>query len=133
MELLLVIVILGLIALVVYPAILKVIGDTRSSAYDSQVKIIEKAAKAWGYKNALKLPDENGGNDREKYGCLRLSVLTSEGYLSSDEIKDPRFTGKNLNGTVRIYFASGQYVYEYIDELDDLTDDDSRCTVYKVS
>ncbi|MBR3898353.1 MAG: prepilin-type N-terminal cleavage/methylation domain-containing protein [Bacilli bacterium] len=129
-ELLLVIVIIGLIALIVYPSILRIIGDARTSSYENQVKIVEKAARAWGYKNALLLPDGSGSTDKEKYGCLKLSVLTSGGYLSVDEVKDPRTTGKNLTGAVRISYSSGQYVYEYVDELNDLISNDSRCTVY---
>ena len=129
-ELLLVIVIIGFIALLVYPAILKIIGDSRTSAYESQVKIVEKAATAWGYKNAMKLPSTSATTDKEKYGCIKLSLLTSQGYLSVDDVKDPRYTGKSLTGAVRVYFSSGQYVYEYVDELNDLTSDDSRCTVY---
>lgn len=130
-ELLLVIVIIGFIALVVYPSILRVIGDSRTSAYESQVKIIENAAKSWGYKHALELPDGSGSTDKERYGCLKLSVLTSLGLLSTDEVKDPRTTGKNLNGAVRISYTNNQYVYEYVDELNDLTENDNRCTVYK--
>ena len=73
-ELLVVIVILGLLSLVVYPSVIKVINDNRTSAYESQIKIVEKAAKEWGVENPSKLPDNR---------CkISISTLTGDGYIS---------------------------------------------------
>ena len=56
-ELIAVVAILGLIALIVYPAIGSVIRNSRESAYNDQVAVIESAAKNWSIDNASTLPD----------------------------------------------------------------------------
>ena len=111
-ELIAVVAILGLIALIVYPAVGSVIRNSRESSYKNQVAVIEKAATTWSVDNATALPD-----DGTVYH-LKVSTLLKEGYISNDEIKDPRDTSKNLNGTVEIKYDSSikQFTYNYIDE-----------------
>lgn len=106
-ELIVVIAILGLISLVVYPNILKVLKDSRENAYESQKKIIEKAAKQWGVEHPKALPEI--GSDKPV--TIPLSELTG-GYISDDDIKDPR-SGKKLCGSVEVSYSNNQYVYEY--------------------
>ena len=110
-ELIAVVAILGLIALIVYPAIGSVIRNSRESAYNDQVAVIESAAKNWSIDNASTLPD-NGTVYR-----LPVNTLLEEGYISDDEVKDPRNSSKNLTGNVEIKYDSSikQFTYKYVD------------------
>lgn len=109
-ELIAVVAILGLIALVVYPAIGSVIRNSRQSAYNNQVDVIETAAKNWSIDNASMLPD-NGTVYR-----LPVRTLLEGGYISDDEVKDPRNSSKNLSGNVEIKYDSSikQFTYKYV-------------------
>ena len=107
-ELLVVIVILGLISLVVYPAVIGIISDMRNSAYESQTKIIVKAAKEWGFENVSKLPE------KDNTCTVNIFTLTSNGYIEQENLKNPK--GGLMDGCVEISFESNQYVYTYIDE-----------------
>ena len=110
-ELIAVVAILGLIALVVYPAIASVIRNSRESAYNDQVKVIEKAATEWSIDNANSLKDDGTVNN------VSVDTLVSEGYISNDEVKDPRDSSKNLTGHVEIVYDSSikQFTYTYVD------------------
>ncbi len=111
-ELLVVIVVLGLLATIVYPSVLGIINTGKKETLDSQKKIIVKAAKEWGVKNYAKLPDNE---------CfVSVNTLIDEGYISSDfktgdkeAIKDPQ--GSILNGFIKIKYESNQYTYTYTD------------------
>ncbi len=110
-ELLVVIIILGLLGLVVYPSIIRIINDSRKSAYDAQVKIVIKAAKQWGVEHSSELPDSGSTK------CLRIKEdLVNGGYISNDEVKNPQ-DNKTLSGAIEISYSSNQYVYEYKEEL----------------
>lgn len=107
-ELLAVIVIIGLLALVAYPAILRIISDSKNSSYNTQVALIEKAAKEWAVEHPMNLPDISDPNCSK---CIMISQLTSEGYLSKDEITNPK--GGTFNGGVKVSCASNKYEYQY--------------------
>lgn len=117
-EMVAVVAILGLIVLIVYPAVNSMIRSARENAYNSQVAIIIKAAKEWGVDNASLLPE--AGSDEKIYIYLTKqsdpNAYTLNGYLTNDDIVDPRDRNKNLEGYVEVEFASNQYVYTYIDE-----------------
>ena len=110
-ELLVVIVILGLIALVVYPAILGVINNSKQKASENQEKIIENAAKKWGLENSSKLPD------KDKVCKVELKDLTK--YIGNDDFIDPK-TNKGIEGCVKVSLAAenegNQYQYHYEDK-----------------
>ena len=110
-ELIAVVSILGLIALIVYPTIASVIKDARENSYQDQVTVIEKAAKSWSIDNASKL-----STDGKSYN-LKMSELLNGGYISSEDVKDPRNSSKTLSGYVEIKYDSEykQFMYEYID------------------
>ncbi len=114
-ELIAVVAILGLIALVVYPAVGSVIKNAREETYKDQVDVIIKAAKEWSIKNATKLSDDGS------IYSLKVDTLTDEGYITNDEVKDPRDSSKNLEGVVEIKYnsATKSYEYTYNDEPDD--------------
>ncbi len=111
-ELVAVVAILGLIALVVYPAVGSVIRNAREETYKDQVDVVITAAKEWSVDNATKLSD-----DGSVYS-LPVSQLIDEGYITNDEVKDPRNSSENLNGNVEIKYNSEtkSYVYTYNDE-----------------
>ena len=112
-ELLAVIAVLALIASVVFPAINSAIQSSREKAYNDQVAIIEKASKEWALENTTLLPELNSNDSYE----LPLSTLVSEGYISEDEVIDPR-TKETMNGSVDIEAPKNynQYTYTYKDE-----------------
>ena len=107
-ELLVVIVILGLIALVVYPAILGVINNSKQDAYKNQKKIIENAAKKWGLENSSELTDGM---------CVDVKDLKK--YIGNDDFIDPK-TNKGIEGCVKVSLAAenegNQYQYDYEDK-----------------
>lgn len=118
-ELLTAIVILSLIVLLVYPMIMSVINDSRKSAYESQISLVEKAAKKWGVENVSLLPSE----------CsipydIQISDLISSGYISGrvingeEVIENPMKRGTGLKGFVRVTYecsGTGKYVYKYME------------------
>ena len=105
-ELIAVIVILGLIGTVVYPSIISIINNSKEKAYESQKRVIVKAAKEWGVKNSSKLPDDS---------CrITVARLIKEGYIENDEINNPK--GGKFNGIVEVKFESNQYSYTYIED-----------------
>ena len=115
-ELIVVIVILGLMALVAFPAVSTVINESRISSYCSQVKIIEKAAKAWGVEHSSSLPINSTPT------TVTIATLVSGGYVSSgtpkddaienNTLKDPR--GGNMSGYVQITLSGNKYNYVYV-------------------
>ena len=107
-ELLAVIAILALIAMIVFPAINSAIKTAGEDAYNNQVKIIENAAKEWGLANVEKLPDVVGGTYN-----VTVTTLIDEGYISDEDVKDPRDTTKEITGKVIITYESNQYTYRY--------------------
>ena len=108
-ELITIVAILGLIALIVYPAINSVIRNVKTNSYNNQIAIIEKAAKTWSIDNSNLLK-----TDGSVY-YLPVKELLEEGYISNDEIKDPRNSSKNLTGNIEIKYDSGikQFTYNY--------------------
>lgn len=111
-ELIAVIAILGLIALIVYPSINSVIKSAKDDSYESQTKVLEKAAREWSLDNINLLP-------KDEVTVVCVSQLIEGGYLSNEDVKDPRDTSKDLMGGVEISYKSGEagdYVYKYNDK-----------------
>ena len=111
-ELIAVVAILGLIALVVYPAVGSVIRNAREETYNDQVSVVINAAKNWSINNATKLSDDGS------IYSLSVDTLLEEGYITNDEVKDPRDSSKNLEGIVEIKYKNDtkSYYYTYNDE-----------------
>ncbi len=104
-EVIAVIVIIGIIALITVPAVESLINNSKTSLYESQVKMLESAAKKWGLDNVDKLPVEEG-----KTYCVGAEDL--KGYLEGT-VTDPK-TNEEMNGSVEITLMSTkQYKYEY--------------------
>ena len=104
-ELIVVIVILGLMAIVAYPAITKVLTGSRNDTYDVQVKTIEKAAKAWGIEHPTLLKETD---------CIKVKVstLVSNGYITSGTPKNPK-DNTDMTGAVKISLNGNKYNYIY--------------------
>ena len=104
-ELIVVIIILGLMALVAFPAITKVLNDSKNDTYDAQVKTIVKAAKAWGVEHPTLL------NETE---CIKVKVATlvSNGYITNGIPKNPK-DNTGMNGAVKITPSGNKYNYTY--------------------
>lgn len=111
-ELIAVIVILSLIALVVFPAINSIIKNSKESAYETQKSELIKAGENYFIKNTDKLP-EMSENSTSK---VQLSTLIKEGYISEDDVKDPRDTSKTLKGYIKATYTTNQYIYEYLEQ-----------------
>ncbi len=115
-ELLAVIVILGILGLVVYPSVISVIKDARDSAYKSQVKVIEKASKEWGVEHPNNLPEIDSATSV----WISVSKLIKDGYISNDDVANPKGDIKNMNGCVEVKYESNQYTYSYKPECPSL-------------
>ena len=82
-ELLAVIIILSLLALLASTSVSKIVKDSKSDLYDTQIKLIQSAAEAWGADNLYDLPDAGT--------CKYLTLQDLKQYgLIDPEIKDPR-------------------------------------------
>lgn len=109
-ELIGVVTVLALIALIVYPTINTVIKNSKEKAYKDQVELVIKAAKQWGMDHSEELPDAGGTM------TLSIATLLQNGYITNDDVIDPRETGRSLSGSIIIRYASNQYIYEYSTE-----------------
>lgn len=110
-ELLGTVILLGIIALIIFPIANGIIKESKERAYKVQIEAILEASHKWGVDNTDLLPEE----DTDIVYKLNLSDLITEGYLEdSSDIKDPR-TNKVMDGCVSIKYSSSynQYVYEY--------------------
>ena len=124
-ELLVVLVIIGMISLVAYPSIIKIINDSKDDALKNQKLVLEKVTKEWAVEHPMELPEikENNGNcscNPPEKKCIPIDELIGKGYLSEEEIKNPK--GGKLNGVVEISCICNnscgtcKYEYKYIDE-----------------
>ena len=104
-ELLSVLVVLGLIAIICYPAVTKTINDQKVKLSAEQRNRIINAAKNYVASNVI--ADET---------CINVSDLQSGGYLDQGTIEDPN--GGTLNGggvEVKWDETNHQYTYAYVD------------------
>ena len=103
-ELLAVLVVLGIIAIICYPAVTKTITDQRTKLSAEQRNRIINAAKNYVASNSI-------GDE----ACLSVSDLQAGGYLEVGTIEDPN--GGTLNGAgvqVRWDDTNYQYIYTFV-------------------
>lgn len=105
-EVLGVIVLLGVIALIAYPAVDNTIKESREKAYLENIKNIEDVAMTYSVSNDL------GYN--EEYQKLELQTLKDAGLLKDEDIKNP-VDNSVMEGCViyRWITASNQYEFKY--------------------
>ena len=70
-ELLGIIIILGVITLIAFPIINKMIKDSKLDAYDAQVKTIIEAARTWAVNNPDRLPGINSTKEENVKELLK--------------------------------------------------------------
>lgn len=113
-EILGIIIILGVITLIAFPLINKMIKDSKLDAYDAQVKTIIEAARTWAVNNPNRLPEIN--STKEEF--VSVLELISTGYLkdmNDNKIVNPMDETKTMDGCVEINYSEtyNQYVYDY--------------------
>lgn len=102
-ELLMVIVLLGVIALIAVPTVNTMISGSREKAETEQINTIVNAGKKYMTKgdNSLHLPK----NGTTPY-CVSVAKLKEEGLLSDEVIKNPNSKSTKyddtLNGAVKV-------------------------------
>lgn len=108
-ELLGVIVILGLLALIIYPVVNNVIQNNKGKLYNENISRIEKVAYNWSLEN------DNLLSKDEDY-TLTLAQLKQGGYLKDEEIKNVK-TGEALTGHINIHWKdeSSQFEFKYVE------------------
>ena len=112
-ELLAVLILLGVVSLIAIPSIGKILNRSREKARESTKNELIKAAKEYYADNIRELPDDGS------HKCLSVSEIEESGYISNDDIIDPK-TKKKLTGYIKIYFDNtyNQYTYEYVESCE---------------
>lgn len=106
-EVLAVIIILGVIGLIVMPAVTGSINDSKDDLYDMQVSNIIEAGKTWSADNLNSLPTISGDSK-----VVTLQELQENGYIDED-ITNPK-TNKKFDPTttcVKVTYNGKKYEY----------------------
>ena len=106
-EVLAVIIILGIIGVIVMPAVTGSINDSKDDLYDMQVSNIIEASKTWAADNLSSLPTTVGEEKK-----VSLKELQENGYID-ENITNPK-TNKVFDPTtncVNISFNGKKYTY----------------------
>lgn len=106
-ELLAVIIIIGIIATIATPEVIKIINVSRQKAYDKQVESIEDAARRWVVDNY---------QEAKQLNCICVDELIKRGYLNN-KISNPKANNKNnaqMDGCISINKNGKHYSYEYV-------------------
>lgn len=106
-ELMAVIIILGVVLLLVLPAVDKTIKNSKQTAYKAQLDRIKKASSDWAISNAKYLPNEEGDSI-----VIYLGELKTSGLIDVN-IKNP-INNKILsnNSSITITKSNGNYVFD---------------------
>jgi len=128
MELLVVIIIIGAIALITLPIINGVIRNSRQNLFEFQVNEIEKAAQDWMYKNIDCLPPLDAQkcntsavvNFNNNNTTIRLLTLKESGLVEID-IRDPRndCPFNEIQTTITITVENNSYTYKVNPVIED--------------
>lgn len=110
-ELVMVILILGIIAIITVPTINGVLKDSKERTYNNQIKTIEDTTRTYMSKHSLELPNRNSEDSK----CITVEKLKQEGLLSNDDIINPKEKNKILDGAVKVSWSGSKYIYKYTD------------------
>lgn len=117
-ELMAVITVLVIILSITFPVVSNVLQESRENSYDSQVSMIESAAKRYISDN-VKEVDESGNLliSREKDNFVTILALQKNGYLNSKKIIKNPITDRTMTGCVVAAYAKtyNQFQYVYTD------------------
>lgn len=110
-ELLSVIIIIGVVAVIVFPVVMNSIKKARQNAYDIQVRDIEEIGRKWAAEHMAYLDYTH----LNTVGVPLQSLINSN-YVENSSIMDPRDKSQ-MNGCVIITYEdfSSQYQYHYIE------------------
>lgn len=110
-ELLAVIVIIGVVALIAVPSIMKNISESKESLYTTQVQNIELAAKKWATDSTSLLDSEYLNSS-----FVSVKMLQDLDYLSREKINNPK-TGEAMYGCIEVTYdaTNKSYTYTYDD------------------
>ena len=111
-EVMAVVALIGIIALITYPAIDKTIKDSREKAYATNIGTIEHAA--YLYSSADKLGYST------TYQALPIQTLKDAGLLEDSDIKNP-INNTTIGGCVMYKWieAKKQYTFKYSSDCTD--------------
>ena len=100
------------VALTVFtlPKVMNVLDKSKDELYETQVTMIEKAAKNYYVKNTNELP-----TDDKDARFLSIKDLVSSNFLESADIHDPR-TDEIMGGCVITKPNGKDYSYEYVEK-----------------
>lgn len=121
MELLVVIALLGILAVIIYPAVAKRLDQSEEDSYKIQLDTIKRAAADWALKHVSVLPENNG-----EHLTILLSDLKREGLIDkklTNPITKKMFpndmqivvTKKSNNYTYAVNEDSGTIIEDEID------------------
>lgn len=107
-ELLAVIVVLGIIALITVPNVLKTINNSKKKLQTVQLETLKGACKNYVTANTGKIEDSGT--------CVTLDTLHSSGFLEASEYENPDggTYGSNSGFMVKWDEATQQYTYDYV-------------------
>ena len=103
-ELIAVIVILGIIAIIAFPAIDTTLSESRQKAYEDNIVRIENAAARYSLKHDLEYTEE--------YKTIELNDLKNAGLLNAEEIVNP-VDDTVMNGCVLYRWVTSTKQYEF--------------------
>ena len=103
-ELLAIIIILGIIITIAYPAIKHQIVSSQNASYDRTIKSIEEAARNYGVEHNLGYP--------ETEQTISIDTLVADGKIERDKLIDPR-TDETITGCVYYKWDSTNNIYTY--------------------
>ena len=106
-ELLATITILGLIVLIVVPAVSKNVTKSKEKSYENLEKNIITVTKRYLLENSNLLPDEN-----ETIKKIELEFLINENLFDTDKLINP-LTNEKLDGYVEIKYNINNEEYKY--------------------
>lgn len=121
-ELVMVILLLGLIAIITVPTVNQAIKNSKIDTYERQVETIENTARTYMSKHSGMLPSQSSN---EKV-CITVSELQKAGLLSKDKIINPNYKEngtedfekyQNFEGAVKVTWSGTKYLYKYTDNV----------------
>ena len=112
-EIIGIIILLSLIGLLVYPTIMRIIGDSKEDLYQKNISEIERMAANWASVNEDKLPKV----DKRGY-YLKIEEMEKEGFIDGD-VTNPK-TGEAMQGCVGIIYneEKKRHDYKYYDDCE---------------
>jgi type IV pilus assembly protein PilA len=104
-ELLAVIVVLGIIALITVPNVLKTINNSKGKLKTVQVETLKGACKNYVTAHA-------GDEELDEGKCISLGTLYNEGFLEADRFKNPNGGTFGSTSGFCVKWDGARYIYD---------------------